>query len=203
MNVSTVYLKRGATGELVEASLADEVTDAHLSLWDNTWSPVMQAYCANRTLTDKPEDHHWDWRQKAGWWRPLLGYRSFALLCRNELQGLMLASDFKSARLQAQFGKPVVYVEFLATAPWNRPELEKPTRYRGIGTVMIAAAVEMSFESGYRGRVALHSLPAAEPFYLESCKMTELGKDAAHHHLMYFEMTSTQAEAFRQKPSAS
>ena len=34
-------------------------------------------------------------------------------------QGLMLVSDFKSARLQVQFGKPIVYVEFVATAPWN------------------------------------------------------------------------------------
>lgn len=200
MNVSTVYLKRGETGELVEASLADEVTDAHLALWDKAWSPVMQAHCANRILTEKPEDRHWDWRQKAGWWRPLLGYHSFALLCRNELQGLMLASDFKSARLQLHFGKPIVYVEFLATAPWNRPEFQKPTRYRGVGTVMMAAAVELSFELGYRGRISLHSLPAAEPFYRDGCKMTELGTDAAHQDLMYFETTSNQAEAFRQKP---
>jgi hypothetical protein len=122
------------------------------------------------------------------------------LLCRNELQGLMLASDFKSARLQAQFGKPIVYVEFLATAPWNRPEVQKPTRYRGVGTVMIAAAVQLSFELGYRGRVALHSLPAADKFYRENCKMTELGKDTAHQDLVYFEMTANQAEIIRQKP---
>jgi hypothetical protein len=91
MNVSAVYLKHGDTGELAEASLADEVTDAHLSLWDKTWSPVMEAHRVNRTLTNRPEDHHWDWRRKADWWRPLLGYHSFGLLCRNELQGLMLA----------------------------------------------------------------------------------------------------------------
>jgi hypothetical protein len=160
----------------------------------------MQAYCAKRLPAGKPEDYHWDWQQKAAWWRPLLGYHSFALLCRNELQGMMLANDFKSARLEAHFGKPVVYIEFLATAPWNRPEFHKPTRYRGVGTVMIAAAVELSFDVGYRGRIALHSLSAAEPFYRDSCQMAELGADAAHHDLVYFEMTSSQAEAFRQKP---
>jgi HTH-type transcriptional regulator, competence development regulator len=145
MNVSTVYLKRGDAGELVEASLADEVTDAHISLWDKTWSPMMQAHSANKKLSDKPEDRHWDWREKAGWWRPLLGYHSFALLCRNELQGMMLASDFKSARLQTHFGKPVVYIEFLATAPWNRPEFQKPTRYRGVGTVMPESSDKVAF----------------------------------------------------------
>lgn len=160
----------------------------------------MRTYCKNRIPTDKPEDYHWDWREKASWWRPLLGYHSFALLCRNELQGMMLVSDFNSARLQEHFGKPVIYVEFLSTAPWNRPEFQKPTRYRGVGTMMLRASVELSFDLGFRGRVALHSLPAAELFYRDTCKMTELGSDAAHQDLMYFEMTSNQAETFRQRP---
>src|SRR5437868_15235642 len=107
MNALGVYLKRGDTGELVEASLLDEVTDSHLSLWDTSWIPIMRRHCEGRVLSDKPQDHHWDWRRKAEWWRPLLGYHSFALLCANELQGLMLVSDFKSARIQAQFGKPL------------------------------------------------------------------------------------------------
>jgi GNAT superfamily N-acetyltransferase len=128
-----------------------------------------------------------------------VGYHSFAIVCENDLQGLMLASDFRSARLQAQFGKPIVYVEFVATAPWNRPEVQKPPRYRGVGTVMVAAAVELSWDLGYRGRIGLHSLPAAERFYRESCGMTELGKDAAHQNLMYYEMTDNQAERLRQK----
>src|SRR6267154_6515909 len=92
--------------------------------------PAMEAYCEGRTALNKPEDHHWDWKWKADEWRPLLGYHSFAIVCENDLQGLMLVSDFKSARLRVQFGKPVVYVEFVATAPWNRPELQKPPRFR-------------------------------------------------------------------------
>ena len=51
------------------------------------------------------------------------------------------------------FGKPIVYVEFVATAPWNRPELQNPPRYRGVGTVMVAPAVELSWDLGYRGRI--------------------------------------------------
>src|SRR3989442_10219041 len=101
----------------------------------------------------------------------------------------MLASDFKSARLQSQFGKTIVYVEFVATAPWNRPEIQTPPRYRGAGTAMVTAAIELSYRLGCRGRMGLHSLPAAEPFYRETCGMTELGHDAAHENLMYFEMT--------------
>jgi GNAT superfamily N-acetyltransferase len=199
MTESRIYLQRSETNELVEASLLDEVTDHHLAMWDRSWRPAMETHCAGRASRDKPEDHHWDWNWKANEWRPLLGYHSFAIVCENDLQGLMLASDFKSARLQAQFGKPIVYVEFVATAPWNRPEVQKPPRYRGVGTVMVAAAVELSWDLEYRGRIGLHSLPAAERFYRESCGMTELGKDAAHQNLMYYEMTDNQAEAFRQK----
>jgi len=167
-----------------------------LTMWSGSWSAAMQAHCAGRVLRDKPEDHHWDWKWKAGEWRPMLGYHSFAIICEGELQGLMLVSDLKSARIQAQFGKPIVYVEFVATAPWNRPEIQTP-RYRGVGTVMVTAAVELSWELGYRGRIGLHSLPAAEKFYRDTCKMSELGKDAAHQGLMYYEMTDKQAEAFR------
>jgi hypothetical protein len=160
----------------------------------------MRAHCAGRARTGKPEDHHWDWKWKAGEWRPLLGYHSFAIVCGGELEGLMLVSDLKSARLQAHFGKPIVYVEFLAAAPWNRKESQDPRKYRGVGKVMILAAVELSADLGYRGRIGLHSLPAAEPFYRDECKMSELGPDAAHQDLMYYEMTAEQADAYRSKP---
>src|SRR5882757_5947796 len=102
---SRVYLRKTATNELVEASLLDEVTDQHLLLWKESWKPVMQARSAGRVRRDDhPEDSHWDWKQKSDQWRPLLGYHSFAITCAGELQGLMLVSDFKSARLQSQFG---------------------------------------------------------------------------------------------------
>jgi hypothetical protein len=118
-------------------------------------------------------------------------------LNEKSLQGLMLVSDFRSVRLQVQFGKPIVYVEFVATAPWNRPEVQKPPKYRGVGTVMVAAAIELSCGLDYRGRIGLHSLPAAAPFYRDKCGLIELGRDAEHPNLTYFEMTENQAQKFR------
>lgn len=197
MQESRVYLTKTATKQLVEASLLDEITDKHLTMWSGGWQVAMQAHCAGRMLRDRPEDHHWNWLWKANEWRPILGYHSFAITYEGELQGLMLVSDLKSARIQAQFGKPIVYVVFLATAPWNRPEIQTPPRYRGVGTIMVAAAVDLSWELGYRGRIGLHSLPAAERFYRVTCGMSELGKDAAHQDLMYYEMTENQAEVIR------
>jgi len=194
-----VYLKETATGRLVEASLFDDISDRHLGLWGDTWEGAMEAHCRGRKAGEQPEDHHWDWKVKAEAWRPVLGYHSFALVCDGGLQGLMWVCDFRSARIPAQFGKPLVYVEFLASAPWNRPEIQTPPRYRGVGTVMVGAAVELSRELGYRGRIGLHSLPRAEPFYREACQMTELGYDAADEGLMYYETTDKQADWFRRK----
>lgn len=197
MTESQVYLRDGKSGQLVEACLFDEVAAEHLALWDREWVPAMQTYCAGRAPGEKPEDSHWDWRRKSRVLGGLLGYHAFALVCRKELQGLMLTNDVTAARLREQFGKPLIYVEFVATAPWNRPEMESPPRYRGVGQVFILAAVESSRDAGFKGRIGLHSLPKAEDFYGQRCGLTRLGPDSSHQNLTYFEMTETQAEAFR------
>lgn len=196
MTTSRIYLKEGATGKMVAAEFHDEVEDTHLAMWEATWKPTMKAHCAGRTPDDTPRDRHWDWRHKVDMLRPYLGYHTFAIVCRGELQGLMLASDIQSARLEAQFGRPVVYVEFVATAPWNRIELQKMPRFMGVGSVFIAAAIQLSLDCRFRGRIGLHALPQSEDFY-RKCGMSELGPDSAHDGLVYFEMTVEQAKGFR------
>jgi len=89
-------------------------------------------------------------------------------------------------------------VELLATAPWNRAEIQKPPRYRSTGWALMLAAVELSREMEFRGRIGLHSLPGAEPFYRDKCGMTCLGMDE-EKGMVYFEMNEEQAETFRQK----
>ena len=196
MEESKVYLQNGQSGDWVEASLFDEITPHHLALWDQGWVREMRAYCAGRPLGDRPEDSHWDWRRKAADTAGLLSYHQFSLIQGGELQGLMLCQDLKSSKLPGQFGKPMVYVEFIATAPWNRPEFESPPRFKGTGRILLLAAIEVSKATGARGRIGLHSLPAAEQFYEIKCGMTRLGNDAAHQNLAYFEMTEAQADAF-------
>lgn len=197
MTESRVYLREGESGKLVEASLFDEVTAKHLAQWKRGWVPAMQAYRARHKHGEKPEDSHWDWQAKSQAVSGLLGYQSFAIVCHNDLQGLMMTNNFASARLPKQFGKPLIYVEFVATAPWNRPGMEGPPRFRGVGETFVLAAIESSREAGFKGRVGLHSLPGAEVFYEKKCGLTRLGADSSHQELVYFEMTETQAEAFR------
>ena len=44
--------------------------------------------------------------------------------------------------------------------------------------------------------IALHSLPQADSFYRDRCRMSDLGRDASKQNLTYFEMTDAQAAQF-------
>lgn len=44
MTESRVYLQEAASGQMVEASLFDEISDEHLTLWEQDWVPAMQAF---------------------------------------------------------------------------------------------------------------------------------------------------------------
>jgi hypothetical protein len=63
----------------------------------------------------------------------------------------------------------------------------------------MGAATQLSIEEGLKGRVGLHSLPAAESFYEQSLGMSALGRDPQKQNLMYFEFSSEQASAFLAK----
>lgn len=81
---------------------------------------------------------------------------------------------------------PLVYVEYLASAPWNRRSLEDPPFFAGIGGTLLSFARERSAELGYDGRMGLHSLPSAEAFY-RRCNMPDYGPDPDKEGLVYFE----------------
>ena len=105
----------------------------------------------------------------------------------------------KRCRLPEQKGRHLVYVDFVENAPWNRPELRNPPLYRGVGTILIRAAIELSKSEEFKGRIGLHSLPQANAFYANTIGMTDLGQDRDYQGLRYFEMTAEHAEAFIKK----
>jgi hypothetical protein len=187
----------------VKAELWDDISDEHVRMWNTSWLPpfakaVRQLKQNNKPKEAWPQDLHWQWDEKTDWSRALLSLRRFAMTCERALQGLMLVNLTKlTGRLSSQQGKDLVYIEFLSTALWNRPDLTERPVFRGVGLNMVRAAVELSRNEGFRGRVGLHSLPQAAHFYRVACGMTDLGIDAAHYNLAYFEMTEAQAARFR------
>ena len=199
--VSCIYLLDGATGDVVEAELRDAIEEANLVDWQTQWQPALIAVL--RTLHDKgvpmvnwPESWHWDWRRKTAGVQGLLAYRGFSIVAQGITQGLAQIDLTRFAREPSQAGKPLVYLDYLETAPWNRPDLGHAPRLRGVGTALLSAAAALSQEEGFKGRIGLHSLPQADDFYRVKCGMVDLGPDNACQGLRYFEMTAEQADAF-------
>ena len=201
MEKSVAFLQK-RNGEAVEAELWDDISDEQVTLWRDTWLPHIEKTI--RSLKEQnvpqeewPQDLHWKWDKKTDWSRKYLSIRRFAIICDGKLQGLMLVNLTKlTARLPCQKGKDLAYVEYVSTAPWNRPELTKTPIFRGVGSVMVRAAIEVSQLEAFRGRIALHSLSQAARFYRDACGMTDSGPDASYYYLNYFEMTEVQAEKF-------
>ncbi len=76
----------------------------------------------------------------------------------------------------------------------ERPAIVKrATCYRKAGDLLLRAAILLSRETGWEGRVGLHALPQAESFYRDR-HMSDLGIDSAYQGLRYFEMTPEQSQ---------
>jgi GNAT superfamily N-acetyltransferase len=121
--------------------------------------------------------------------------RFLAILDGPSVEAMMLIDLSKASRLQTGSYTPLVYVDNVAVAPWNRPQIQTVPRYRGLGKLMLGAAVSLAIEEGMDGRCGLHSLVQAEGFYLRA-GMQDLGLDAAVENLRYFEFSPTAARKF-------
>lgn len=201
VDVSTIYLLDVATGQGIAAELHDAIEEGHLVDWQTQWQPalltVLQELARRGVpMANWPQSFHWNWRQKADQVKGLLAFRGFSIVCIGVTQGLMRLDLNRLARMPEQKGKPLVYVDYVEVAPWNRPDLGQAVRYRGVGSALLTAAVALSQEEGFHGRIGLHSLPQADAFYRDRCGMTDLGPDASYQNLRYFEMTPAQATVF-------
>jgi hypothetical protein len=107
----------------------------------------------------------------------------------------MLVDTTRFARSDRQKGRELVYVDLLATAPWNRPRLVPEARYKGVGRILIATAISLSYELEFNGRLGLHSLPQSESWYRDVAGFSDMGYDAPKR-MRYFEVTEAQAAAF-------
>lgn len=189
VDVTPCYL-RDETGALIPAELYHAILPRHIDQHEQHWKPLLIA---------RGEEHsHWDWREKIASFASQLRYQTYALECQSMVQGLMIVNTIKYCRLPPHKNKHLVYVEYLEAAPWNRSTPLMATTYKGVGTVLIAAAIQLSIDEGNGGRIGLHSLPQADAFYRDRCQMSDLGPDHSYPHypLRYFEMTETQAANF-------
>lgn len=205
ITVSPIFLFNTQTCQLEPAELWDGITERQLRDWEGEWLPELfkAIQCLHRAGVDRvhwPQSRHWNWRRKTEALQGMLAHPGFSIVINGMTQGMMLIDTAtKRCRLAEQKGKNLAYVEFVENAPWNRPELVTTPHYRGVGSILIRAAIALSEEEEFKGRIGLHSLPQSNNFYANTCGMSDLGPDADYQDLRYFEMTEKQAAAFIEK----
>ena len=188
----------------VEVSLWQSLDERHVEDFAQKWKPMFDARLAElRAKGDLTlevvgehnlQDAHWEWAQKRLERQDMMSWTSFAVEAEDETQGLMFVRMDTTAREASGRGKFLVEIDLLATAPWNRFRLVAQPQFKGIGRLLMAAAISLSFDQEFEGRIGLHALPQAESWYRDVCGMTDLGIDGTT--MRYFEMTSAQAQAF-------
>jgi len=190
-----------ASGKEERAELYSQIDAKNLSDFTRYWRPMVAERLSQLPRGATPadanlQDWHWDWAQKAEVFTGRLAYRSFALEHADRTQGLMVCSLVRRVREKSRLNQHLVYIEFVQTAPWNNRHYTTTPVYKGVGNTMVAAAISLSLEEEFEGRIGLHSLPQSEAWYREYCQMTDLGVDDQYQGLRYFEMTSEQAARF-------
>lgn len=197
--------------ESVEFYVISDENHAPADSIQATWRPAffeiissLQASCKSEEELGKAiEDHqlqdfHWEWphivrQESSGYTR-----KTFYYLADGFIEGALHA--YFPKRSLVNKGHNLVYVDFVAVAPWNRPKAVGTKRYGGVGTALIRTVIKHSHEQGYDGCIALHSLPQAESYY-HGLGMEEHGCDEAYHDLRYFEMDNSVASEHLERVS--
>jgi len=209
---SLYTLRNLQSGENEDGHLYHVISKEHIDEVEKSWKPVLQSHLSDlkekhqfdtdafdaQKFTDEAgklniQDAHWRWEKKYELFSTQIGYSSCALVCDGNIQGLGvfdITEKYKS-RIITEKKTGVVYIEYIATAPWNRKQINNQM-YGGIGLALVTHAINVSFDEGMEGRIGLHSLPQAEGFYKNVCNMEDFGIDA-DKNMRYFEMSHEQA----------
>jgi hypothetical protein len=171
----TITLLSG-DGQPVEGRIC-AMQERHWRDFQTLWQTMLVA-------TDQP-DAAWMWDYKLRQSQREARYEAYALEADFLTQGLIfMETQWHRSHLLQRF--PLVYVEALSSAPWNRFALERPPFYYGVGRLLLMFARRRSLALGYGGRVGLHSLPGAEGFY-RRLQMPEYDADPEKEGLVHFE----------------
>jgi hypothetical protein len=123
----------------------------------NTWVPVLQRMRAH--------DADWPWERKARDVCYPVEVEHVMITQGDDIQGILVTS-LPPAPPPRSILESVVFIEWVATAPWNRPEATGGRRFKGIGSSFLDHAVDRSRRTGRRGCIGLVSEPDAEAFYM-------------------------------------
>lgn len=204
------WLLNRHTNLLEPAEVVDRIQPEDIDCFQKEWLPPIQSKVNELRVAGQlnpqtanqwnVEDCGWQWPRKFQLRKGVLEWGSLALRCGGKTQGLAFLNLVRRARLPSQLNQHLIYIDLLATAPWNRPRLSPQPIYRGVGTVLVTEVILLSQEEGFEGRVGLHSLPGSESVYRDKFGMDCRGPDAQYDNLLYFELTPQQAKKLLTSP---
>jgi len=203
-DISPAFLLDTSSKRPVAAEFWDGITQKQIDDVTNLWMPAKDQHKSKLKATGVPrlqwpQDLHWEWDKKVAVFSGKLAMRGFSVMAEGVTQGLMYAKTVGAAKTISEQGKPLVYIDYVEVAPWNRKDfVYAEPKYSGVGSMFLKAAITLSLEEGFKGRIGLHSLPQSRNFYVK-CGMTDFGADAQKQDLHYFEITPAQAQLFLQK----
>jgi len=191
--IENLELFNRTSKQFEEAALYRGIDQKNADDFELHWKPAL-----NPSGGTPAEDAHWKWSEKGQFAATSSIYEIFSLECQNMTQGLMFVNLVHYARLDCHKGLELVYVELISTAPWNRQDHKPIPIYKGAGRILLATAISLSHDLEFKGRIGLHSLPGAESWYADTCRMSDLGMDL-QKKMKYFEYSEAQAAAFLSK----
>lgn len=174
----TVRVKT-TTGQPLDGQIVP-MNEGHLHDVETFWQPILMAVGHPNPV--------WKWTYKLRQSQQHDGYEAYSLDVDNLSQGLLFI-ETQQHRSQQPQRFPLVYVELIVAAPWNRSDIERPPWLKGVGSLLLLFSRQRSVDLGYGGRVALHSLPTAEGFY-HALGMPDYGPDPEKDGLVYFEYSA-------------
>lgn len=192
-----VVLKDASTGEYVDAELIERVDAQTAKRAEDAWltyiAATRAALAAEGKELPKLPHEHWEWAEKVRLTERLLPFQTMGIEREGNVEGLIfLRTDRHFSRITPDSKAPLVYVDLLAAAPWNLTAVTATPKFRGVGTTLLSASIQLSIELEFKGRIGLHALPTSEPFY-ERHQMTCLGPDGNKQGMKYYECTPEQA----------
>jgi GNAT superfamily N-acetyltransferase len=108
------------------------------------------------------EDYHWRWLDKSLAYRGD-SYKWFFLVAEQYPQAACLIYHPKTSVVGAG---DIFYVEYIATAPWNRENALAERVFKGVGPKLLDRVISYAQDKlKLRQGFSLHSLPKAEQFY--------------------------------------
>jgi hypothetical protein len=175
----------------VKAELYEGYSTVFLECWLTVWSPAQKEYLCQGTKI--PEHAHWNWIKKV-LFAAKEGIKDnfFWIQHNNITQGIMLVEQSISV-FEQNLGEKNIYVHFIEIAPWNFNKDTTRGYYKGVGTNLLMAAIQLSDELGFGGRIALESLPQSENFY-RAKGMVPVEKQGSQSGLQYFELPTQKAQ---------